>query len=124
MANYFLLENPIRAEEATAMVKEYMQRREEEAIKGIMDYIQTEPWKKIREKAVTGITICAVSIGRRMSKGKIYLDDYHTDIYGMTWLNKEGIKLITQLFESFGYHVSCSTEDHDTYIIFYIEWAK
>ena len=122
MANYFLLENPIRADEAIAMVNEYTQRREEEAVKGIMDYIQTEPWKKIRETAATGLTICSVSIGYRMYKGT-YFDNCHTDAYGMKWLNREGIKLITQLFESFGYHVSCSTEDHDTYIIFYISWA-
>lgn len=123
MANYFLLENPIRADEAIAMVNEYTHRREEEAVKGIIDYIQAEPWKKIREIAATGRTICSFSIGYRMHKGA-YFDNCHTDAYGMKWLNREGIKLITQLFESFGYCVSWSTDDHDTYMICYIKWAE
>lgn len=123
MTNYFLLENPIRADAATALVKEHRQRSEEEAIKGIIDFIQTEPWKEIRETAARGGTAYSFFIGKRCYKG-VNCDDCHTNSYGMKWLDREGIKLIIQLFESFGYRISWRTEDHETYIMFCIGWAE
>ena len=115
--NVISIANAISAEEAKQIMKQFHDAEMKKDVDTILNCLGNDIWKCIRAEATKGNDYCCFTIG--YDNGNTYRT---RERYGWTWLRGEGKEIITNLFSSFGYDVTCDWSTK--YVRIYIKWAE